>query len=381
MVVLEASDRVGGRAWTQQITGMPLDLGCGWLHSGERNPWTTIAEETGFTVDRAPTAWREQYRDRGFPRDEQEAAHTSWSALQDRLAGSPIASDRAADALEPGDPWNAYAEALSGYINGAGLTDLSIADYLAYDSAASDTNWRVREGYGTLVAAHLPAATLRLATPVTRIDHGGDKVRLDTRAGTISARTAIVTVSTHVLASGAIVFAPALDEHLHAAAKLPLGLADKLFLELGEGYGLKAETHLIGNPRNAGTGSYYVMPFGRPVIEAFFGGDGALSLEREGLAGAFAFAAEELVALFGSSFRSRICLLAGSRWGAADGFGGSYSHALPGHAAARAILAHPADRLFFAGEATHRTDFSTAHGAYSSGIRAAKEAMARLNAP
>jgi monoamine oxidase len=33
-------------------------------------------------------------------------------------------------------------------------------------------------------------------------------------------------------------------------------------------------------------------------------------------------------------------------------------------------------RVFFAGEATHIDDFSTAHGAYESGLRAAEEAIA-----
>ena len=42
-IVLEARARVGGRAWTAEIGGFPLDLGCGWLHSAERNAWTKIA--------------------------------------------------------------------------------------------------------------------------------------------------------------------------------------------------------------------------------------------------------------------------------------------------------------------------------------------------
>ncbi len=53
---------------------------------------------------------------------------------------------------------------------------------LAYDRAASENNWRLRDGYGALVAASLPALPLRLSTPVTAIDHGG-KVVVVTRAG------------------------------------------------------------------------------------------------------------------------------------------------------------------------------------------------------
>ena len=52
---------------------------------------------------------------------------------------------------------------------------------------------------------------------------------------------------------------------------------------------------------------------------------------------------------------------------------GSYSYALPGHAEDRAVLAAPVDnRLFFAGEATSPNFFSTAHGAYLSGLTAAE---------
>ncbi|WP_233222414.1 FAD-dependent oxidoreductase [Allosphingosinicella deserti] len=89
-----------------------------------------------------------------------------------------------------------------------------------------------------------------------------------------------------------------------------------------------------------------------------------------------AFAVEELTALFGSGFGARLRPLAASAWGAERLACGSYSHALPGHAAARTILAAPVDdRLFFAGEACSAEDFSTAHGAFEAGVRAAEQAL------
>src|SRR5579862_537262 len=66
VIVVEASDRVGGRAWTLGIAGMPLDLGCGWLHSADRSPMPALAEAAGFSVDRVQSAWRARYRDLGF---------------------------------------------------------------------------------------------------------------------------------------------------------------------------------------------------------------------------------------------------------------------------------------------------------------------------
>ena len=56
VMLLEAAARVGGRACTLHVDGMALDLGCGWLHSAERNAWTGIAEATATAIDRSPTA-------------------------------------------------------------------------------------------------------------------------------------------------------------------------------------------------------------------------------------------------------------------------------------------------------------------------------------
>jgi monoamine oxidase len=379
VIVLEASSRVGGRGCTVGIGGIPLDFGCGWLHSADRNPLVAVGEAAGFTIVRGASAWAEQWRGLGFSADEKAAAGAAWDALEQQLHHQPPASDRASDALTPGGEWNSFCQALSGYMNGADLGRLSVADFLAYDDAATENNWRVKEGYGALLAASLPRVDLRLATPVRGVSLAADGVRVETSRGTFSARAAIVTASTNLLASGAIIFDADATDHLHAATRLPLGLADKLFLELVGQHPFEAETHLLGNPRDPNTGSYYIRPLGAPVIEAFFGGPGADLLERGGIAEAARFAIDELAALVGSGVRANLRPLGGSQWCRTDWINGSYSHALPGHAGARAILARPIDdRLFFAGEATHLTDFSTAHGAWQSGIRAAEEVLARL---
>ena len=94
---------------------------------------------------------------------------------------------------------------------------------------------------------------------------------------------------------------------------------------------------------------------------------------------AYDHAIAQLCGLFGAGVRSTLRPLAASNWGQAAHVGGAYSYALPGHAAARTALANPfEDRVFFAGEATSSGDFSTAHGAHDSGVRAAEEAIAAL---
>ena len=64
------------------------------------------------------------------------------------------------------------------------------------------------------------------------------------------------------------------------------------------------------------------------------------------------------------------------RWGVVPFARGAYSYALRGMVVCRATLAAPVDgRLFFAGEACSKHDYSTAHGAYLTGIAAAEEVM------
>jgi monoamine oxidase len=379
-LVLEASQRIGGRAWTVNLAGLALDFGCGWLHSADRNPWVEIAEASGFAVDRRRPAWGQQYRDLGMSQAEQEAADDALAAWRERLVAAPPQSDCAADALEPGGAWDTYLQAISGYISGAELERISAADYLAYDAASTRHNWRVPAGYGTLVTASLPpTVALRLATPVEAIDLAAAGVTIATRSGTFTARSAIITVSTDVLVGGAIKLPAALDDWRHAAAGLPLGRVEKLFLEIVGDSPFEPETHVLGDSRDARTGSYYIRPFGRPVIEGFFGGDGARMLTESGPIAGFAYAIDQLAALFGSDVRRMLRPLAASNWSRMEYVGGAYSYALPGRAAARNELARPFDqRLFFAGEATRRHDFSTAHGAYQSGARAAEEVTAAL---
>ncbi len=205
---------------------------------------------------------------------------------------------------------------------------------------------------------------------------------LTTPAGALSVRAVIVAVSTQVLAKGGLKLPGEAQAWHEAAARLPLGRNEKIFLEIVGASPFEPETHLMGNPRDSGAASYYIRPFGHPVIECFLGGAGAEVLDVEGPAAAFERGTEELVGLFGSQVRRSLRLLAASSWGRMNHIGGGYSHALPGHVGARKDLARPCEgRIFFAGEATHPYDYGTAHGAHDSGVRAAEDALSVLEGP
>lgn len=378
VLAIEAAPRVGGRAWTATVNGMSLDFGAEWLHSGNRNPWTALGHDLGFAIDRRRANWWMQYNDLGFSPEEQEAASAAYAAWSDGLAAAP--DDCAARALPANGAWNGYIRAIASYVSGAELEHLSGRDYAAYDEAADAENFRSPEGFGALIAAAWPEnIALRLATPVQEVALTPDGVALSTRAGSIRAGAAIVTVSTAVLAGDSIRWPNEIGDWREAAGRLPLGRNEKIFLEIVAPGFFEDDTHLIGNPRDPAAAAYDIRPFGRPVIECFLGGASAAALEREGAAAGFAHAINELASLFGADARRALRPLTASVWSRDDRIGGAYSYALPGAAGARADLARPFDdRLFFAGEATDPRDFTAAHGAYASGRRAAEEALAAL---
>ena len=381
VLLVEAAGRLGGRAHTVPLsfngTSYPVDFGCGWLHSARRNPWVAIGEQAGFTIDRSNPGWGEQWCDLGFSRQEQEASDAAWERWEGAARAALGGPDRPlGDFVARNDPWRPMLDAISGYANGAPLDQVSLHDWVAYEDASGPENWSVREGYGALIASHAASVPVSLHTRVDVIDHSGRRLRIETSEGTLEADCAIVTVPSSVLA--AIRFEPPLPAKQDAAAALPLGLADKIFLGVDDPP-WPAQAHLIGDPHSACTASYRLSPFGWPIIEAFVGGDGAE--RQESAADAYALAIQELVGLLGSGWRQRLHPLAATRWRQEPHVFGSYSHARVGHAPGRAVLAEPVDgRLFFAGEACSAHDFSTAHGARQTGLDAAAAVLASAGA-
>jgi monoamine oxidase len=277
--------------------------------------------------------------------------------------------------LPPDGRWNNLINALGTYICGAELERVSAHDFDRYDD--SGVNWRVVEGYGTTIAAAGADLLRTLDCPVHRIDHGGKRLKIETAKGTLTAEQAIIALPSTVLAQTEDLFTPALPEKIEAANNLPLGVNDKLFFLLEGAEEFEKDSRLFGHTDRTATATYHFRPFGRPQIECYFGGSLARELEAKGEQGFFDFAASELVRLFGSAFADRIKPIAVQRWGLDPFSRGSYSYALPGKANSRAILAASVDdRLFFAGEACSRENFSTAHGAWDTGVSAAEAVIA-----
>lgn len=376
-LLIEARGRLGGRAWSVAGPhGGALDLGCGWLHSADRNPWTKIAQAQGHAIDKAPPPWAKPSLASGFPLSEQRDFGESMHAFHERI-GEVAHLDKdvaAAAALEPDGRWNGLISAVTSFISGAEPARISARDFDNYEDTG--VNWRVLEGFGATIAEHGDGLPVAFDCPVCRIDHGGKRLKVETAKGAIVADQVIVTLPTAVLAEESL-FAPALPDKTQAARGLPLGLNDKLFIALDQPEEFEVDSRLFGHKDRSKTAAYHLRPFGRPMIEVFFGGALAFELEAAGEGAFFDFAVAELTGLLGSDFVKRLNPIRTHRWGADPFARGSYSYALPGLAECRATLGAPVDgRLFFAGEACSKGDFSTAHGGYFTGVAAAEQVIA-----
>lgn len=376
--LLEASHRIGGRAYTELIgpKRQPFDLGCHWLCSASLNPMVKTADELGFTYEKTGYGGSAFYID---GRRETSAERDSWEAFYDssyRAVGDAVAAGRegsVADLTPREDQWTSFFDYIFSLDTTVDPDRASAIDTEAYND--TQENWAVREGYGALIARFGADVPVELNTQVARLDWSGAGVRADTPKGTLRGRAAVVTVSTGILGAGDIRFDPALPaDKLEAIHHLPLGCQNRIALQLDRDvFGADAldAVSILPSRSDDVPMRFRIRPFGYDHVVALTGGRHGDWLERAGVEAAADLATENLKSIFGNDIARNIAAHTVTAWGGDPWVRGANSMAEPGHAGARAILREPlAERLFFAGEATHASFFSTCHGAYLSGIDA-----------
>lgn len=385
--LLEAKDRIGGRTHTDTATfGVAWDRGAHWLHSADINPLTRIADELGHPYLARPRPFDGHFHlgagwgssaDWEAYRGEFEAAVEN--AVEAGATGQDIA---ALDVMDKGSRWARMVHHIFAAISGMPPSEISTADLAAYRD--TEANWPLERGYGGLIAARYAALPAELSTPVSEIDTSGANILLETPRGTVRARSLIVTVSTNVLASGAIRFTPELPARLMSALEgVPTGHANKVAFHFRRDvFGLPDTSYVnFMDERNPGRPacSFQVRPFSANLAIAYLGGDLAENLDRAGEAEMTAFAREALGDIFGADIFKELDGTAATSWTTDPHMLGAYSCARPGHAKSRAVLAEPvSERFFLAGEAVSADWFSTVQGAHVTGIEAAEKAAAYL---
>src|SRR5213076_1180478 len=118
--------------------GIPMDLGCEWLHSADRNVLAPLAKQLGFAINERRPDWTTRLRYSG----ESLEAEADWIAEREafywavhRLAQLPEDSPCSA-ALTPGGRWNALLDATSTWGNAVELDQISAKDNDRYEAAS-----------------------------------------------------------------------------------------------------------------------------------------------------------------------------------------------------------------------------------------------------
>ena len=280
VLLLEARDRLGGRTWSADWDGVPIEYGGAWVHWHQPHTWSEITR-AGLRVELSEDTQRAHWwvgdeRRDGTIAERDAIAERGWNRFVDgvyealpnphdpSLAPEELARfDRLSiaerlDELELDEEERAVLEAeleslASGPLDEVGAVSVLRTHALSgYSLAlAQYTGGRVTlaDGTGALLAAIASAAPVEtlLETPVAAVRARGDRAEVETRAGAVhEAAAAVVAVPLNVL--GTIEFEPALSEGKQEG--IALGQASrgvKIFLR-GRGAGLRQNAIRPGHP-------------------------------------------------------------------------------------------------------------------------------------
>ncbi len=383
-VVVEASHRIGGRAYSEEIgPDTWFDLGCAYMEIGpdfencieETNPFIDFAAERGADIREYLHGSHYIYNGSPLSEEQEKARERFYDDCGKALKASvERGDDRAISELV--DLENPY---VTPYMDMMAVTipmeldEGSAADFL--HRVWELKNFNAVNGYGNLVAQWGSDVEVALNSKVERIDWSGKDVVVDTIKGSIRGRCVINTVSNGVLAAQQIDFEPRLpDWKMEAIQGVAMGSENKIGIHFTKDVFAPEDSGYYQVWSDDAQGAYVdVNLVANNVVTVFIGGRFSAWMEQQGPQAAREFALDRIADIFGNDIRQSAGRSIASAWITDPWTFGSYTAALPGQHHQRELLPTPIDdKLFFAGEATGHT-YGSCHGAYWSGIRVARE--------
>lgn len=397
VVVVEARDRVGGRIWTSRAwPDLPVDLGASWIHGTSGNPLTALADSAGAArlvtrYERAVT-----YGPSGRPLTDDEERRLA--QVRSRLLGA-IRRTRSQDddlsvrqAIEPvvaGFAHDSDERRFAAFVVQSELEQeyagsaarLSAHRYDEADAFGGD-DVLFAEGFGALTDHLAHGLDIRLGQVVREVHGDRSPVRVVTQDAVHEADRVLVTLPLGVLQAGTVRFSPALPRaKVRAIDTLGMGVLNKCVLRFERPFwpqDVDWLQHVAPTPDAAWPEWVSFWRAARwPVLLGFQAADAGRAIEDRPDEAIVADAMRTLRTVFGARIPEPTGFQL-TRW-ARDPFArGSYSYNAVGSTPdLRHALAAPlGDRVYFAGEATHASHFGTAHGAWLSGVRAARDLRA-----
>ncbi len=383
VVVLEARDRIGGRVWTHEDWGFPLDLGASWIHSRKKNPLSRAAKQLGIARCKTPwkaSSWALFEGDRRLTGEALDRLFQDEGELADRIEamGVGLTEDTTAASLFEGSsrPPSAWAANMLELDEGATLDQLGVLGYGDDDPFKGGDRWVV-DGYVRFAEALADGLDVRLEQVVTRVEWGDDGVVAEVEGGARhEAEYGVVTLPVGVLEAGDVVFEPELPQRKRDALEVVrMGRLEKVALRFDEAF-WPEDAQFVGQldaPHGVLECAISMMPIhGLPVLVAYVGAGSMVWMDAASDEEVVEAALEGLRMCFGEVPAPSRTLV--TRWGQDPWARGSYAYlSVGGRGADREALLEPAgERLFFAGEGASEDHPATAHGALISGWDAAE---------
>ena len=391
VVVLEARDRIGGRVWTDTIgDGFPIDLGASWIHGIDGNPIAAIARENNIATHRTDWGNGVFHYDAGEPaRSARRAMRDFWRLAEENPERSfQSVREELLSTMDFSDADRHYLDyLLTTEVENEYAADLSDLSYRSVDGASSFRGGDVifQGGYRQIVDVLASGVAVRRGQAVTEIDHSGSTIVVTTAAGaTFEADRVIVTVPLGVLKDDSIAFRPLLPvRKRNAIANLEMGVLNKTYLLFDEVFWDMDVERLqyVSADRGQWAETISLYPYtGQPILAMLNSATYGTQLERLSDREVVARAVAALTNMYGDVPSPRGVRT--TRWRSDPWAHGSYSYVPAGSSfAEHAALGEPVgDKVFFAGEATNDNYPATVHGAFLSGVRAARQIAATSTA-
>jgi len=383
-IVVEASHRIGGRAYSEEIApDVWFDLGCAYLvagsdaknHIDEGNPFIDFAKNQGAVIEEYQYDAHYIYNGRPLNDNEMKAREVYYKECEAAIQRSVDGGDDCAisEIIDLENPYAAPYMDMMAVTVPKDLDEASAPDFLYKVEEYVDFN--TLRGYGNLVAQWGSDVEVSLNTKVECVDWSGKDVLVKTVKGSIRARCLISTVSNGILAAQHIHFKPRLpDCKLEAIQGLPMGAENKIGVHFTKDVFGPGDSGYYQAWSSEEQGAYIdVNLMSTNVVSVFMGGRFSIWMEKQGQQATREFAVDRIADIFGNDIRQSVGRSIVTAWVTDPWTLGSYASALPGQYHQRESLPLAIDnKLFFAGEATARAN-GTCSGAYWSGVRAAHE--------
>ena len=399
VMILEARERVGGRVWSRaDWKGKnSMDMGASWIHGVSGNPMAEQAQREGIrtvTFDYENkavyhaggsqiTPEEEERIEKRFRKTLKLANATAEELSQDvslrkTFTGAEKKLGWSPEELAQLD-FKAHTEIEHEFA--ASLEELS-AKYWDEGEELPGGDVIVPGGLGSIVEPWARGQDIRFGQAVERVSYDRDGVRVKTSQGLeMRARKLILTVPLGILKKGKIVFDPPLPkEKKDAIGRIGFGNYQKTAF-LYEEIFWDPELHLFDWDGGA-TGKEWaewvnLYPFtGEPALMAFHAPQAAYGIESMTDGEISDAATDALGSALGKKVPRPKDMIV-SKWGHDPYSLGAYSFMGVGATPAdRTMLGKPLlGSLYFAGEAVSENYSATMHGAYESGLSAAKACL------